>query len=90
MSMLAILFSVHISLVTSNSVPNIGNQFDGDCFEYGIDYIGFDLDDGHYVSTENAAACQIAAKTLMIASFGHGILIIILLVGENGGKEKHG
>ena len=60
--MLAILFSVHISLVTSNSVPNIGNQFDGDCFEYGIDYIGFDLDDGHYVSTENAAACQISCQ----------------------------
>ena len=30
-----------------------------DCFDHGIDYIGNDLDDGHYVSTGSAEACQI-------------------------------
>ena len=29
-----------------------------DCFDYGVDYVGCDLDDGHYVSTESASACQ--------------------------------
>ena len=30
-----------------------------DCFDHGIDYIGNDLEDGHYVSTGSAEACQI-------------------------------
>ena len=31
----------------------------GDCFDHGIDYIGFDMEDGVYVPTESASACQI-------------------------------
>ena len=29
-----------------------------DCFDYGIDYSGYDLDEGHYTSTDGPAACQ--------------------------------
>jgi len=30
-----------------------------DCFDHGIDYIGFDMEDGVYVSTPSAADCQV-------------------------------
>ena len=33
-----------------------------DCFDRGIDYNGFDLEDGKYVSTESADACQTECK----------------------------
>ena len=33
-----------------------------DCFDHGIDYSGFDLEDGKYVSTESAEACQTECK----------------------------
>merc|ERR1719419_312116 len=29
-----------------------------DCFEQGIDYLGNDISEGHYVSTSSAAGCQ--------------------------------
>merc|ERR1711997_816048 len=36
--------------------------YSDDCFDYGTDYYGFDMDDGHYVSTANAEACQIECQ----------------------------
>jgi len=30
----------------------------GDCFDHDVDYFGFDLNEGHYVSTASAAGCQ--------------------------------
>ena len=47
-------FDISISLNISGT--------NNDCFEYGIDYIGFDLDDGHYVSTDGALACQLKCQ----------------------------
>ena len=29
-----------------------------DCFDYGTDYLGFDLDEGHYNSQGSAELCQ--------------------------------
>ena len=33
-----------------------------DCFDHGVDYVGFDLEDGVYVSTGSAEACQISCQ----------------------------
>lgn len=30
-----------------------------DCFDYGMDYKGFDLEEGHYVSVSSATDCQV-------------------------------
>ena len=40
-------------------LQNLIFVFSEDCFDHGIDYYGNDLDDGHYVSTGSAEACQI-------------------------------
>merc|ERR1711936_769331 len=36
----------------------IQSSLSENCFEYGIDYLGFDISDGHYVSTISAQDCQ--------------------------------
>ena len=53
-TLLGIIFNCLIFIQASNII-----QSNDDCFDYGTDYIGFDLDDGTYVSTESASACQI-------------------------------
>ena len=40
-------------------LQNLFFVFSEDCFDHGIDYYGNDLEDGHYVSTGSAEACQI-------------------------------
>ena len=40
-------------------LQNLFFVFSEDCFDHGIDYFGNDLEDGHYVSTGSAEACQI-------------------------------
>ena len=47
-------------LLTLTSIITIA--YSDDCFDYGTDYYGFDMDDGHYVSTANAEACQIECQ----------------------------
>ena len=32
------------------------------CFEYGLDYFGNDLNEGHYDSTDSADACQVKCQ----------------------------
>jgi len=36
--------------------------FGQDCFDHGIDYLGNDISEGHYVSTSSAAGCQIECQ----------------------------
>lgn len=40
-----------------------------DCFDYGVDYKGYDLEEGHYVSVSSAAACQVSCQQTQGCNF---------------------
>ena len=44
-------------ILALNAVAQASAQ--DDCFDYGTDYVGYDLEDGIYTPTDDAAACQV-------------------------------
>ena len=50
-----VLFAILLSI-------SLGSVISEDCFDYGTDYYGFDMDDGHYNSQGSAKDCQIECQ----------------------------
>ena len=61
---LLICFSF-LNTILANTIDNESEAIEkrSDCFDHGIDYFGFDMEEGVYVSTGSAEACQLNCQS---------------------------
>ena len=79
----------HACIILSSQTELHSFGENDDCFEHGIDYIGFDIDDGHYVSTESASDCEVSYQNIADCEFWTWDPDYHTAFGGNGEKEKH-